>query len=342
MRKYLPSEVINDERLSGILGCPLTVLPILEEKLSDNGCFVRQKKILKRNKKLGFREVYHLELFENPIKELKSYLNECYQPLSCVHGFVHDRSIVTNARLHLCKKMILNVDLENFFESISTETVAKSFEQLGFVSSIALRLAKIATYEDRLVAGFPTSPTIANMVCIEMDTALVDFCSLHNLTYTRYADDLSFSGDNVDVLEEIETIVAQHGFALNQRKTRFYRKGQSQYVTGLTVADSSYPRIPRRFKDKLRQKLYYMDKYGVFSYVERKYNVLDAKYTLDFCHREMNNVKGWIDYINSIEPKLASQYYLQYNKIKKTYESALVEWMESILTKNKDVVQIEA
>jgi RNA-directed DNA polymerase (reverse transcriptase) len=313
---YPPSEVTNDERLAGILRCSVELLPILISKcfpFDDTLCFVRQKKVPKRNKKLGFRMVYKIDLtpIEYPIKAFKFYLNNLYEPLECVHGFVSGKNIVSNATAHLSQDRVLNIDIENFFESIYLDKVSKSFERFGFIPSIAHKLAKISTYEDRLVAGFPTSPTIANIVCIDMDNAIMEFCRIRDLAYTRYADDISISGKNVEVLKDVEAIINSFGFKLNNKKTRLFKKGQSQYVTGLTVSDYLFPRIPRRFKNRLRQRLYYMEKYSIFSHIEREYDCQNESELLDYCRKELNHIKGWIDFIHSIEPLLAKKYYFQ-------------------------------
>ena len=339
---YSPSDVINDERLAGILRCRVEDFPILFAKKLPIGesldyfDLVREKKIPKRNRKLGYRIVYKIDftVIASPIKAFKFYLNSHYTPLDCVHGFLNGRNIVTNATPHISQRNVLNIDRENFFESISSETVAKAFESLGFISAIAKKLADISTYEGRLVAGFPTSPIIANIVCVDLDQAMMDFCGKRNLTYTRYADDISISGDKVDVLKDVEAIINTFDFKLNDRKTRNYKKGQSQYVTGLTVSDFLQPRIPRRFKDGLRQKLYYMNKYGISSHIDRIYKCENESELHDFCNQELNRIKGWIDFINGIEPKVAQKYYSIYNNINAVYQKEIEKYVKEYIEKN--------
>lgn len=331
-----PSEIINDKRLADILRCSEDLLPFLISHSDD----VRQKRIPKKNKKLGFRVVYK-STHDNPIKAFKFYLNELYNPLSCVHGFVPEKNIATNAAVHLSQKYVLNIDIENFFESISDIDVCKAFEQLGFIPTIAQKLAKISTYKGRLVAGFPTSPTIANIVCIDMDKALMTFCETNGLLYTRYADDISISGDVINVLEKIETIINSFGFNLNNKKTRLFKKGQSQYVTGLTISDPLYPRVPRRFKNKIRQKLYYMHKYGIFSYIEHMCSYYDTNELIYNCQKELRSIKGWIDFVHSIEPLLAHKYYQQYNEIYMHYNANLYEYMEREIVNNHHLLHLK-
>lgn len=81
-----------------------------------------------------------------------------------------------------------------------------------------------------------------------MDKELSAICKDRNINYTRYADDLSFSSEDNIELDPLEEIITKYGFTLNTEKTRTYKRGRSQYVTGLTVADKTKPRIPRRIK----------------------------------------------------------------------------------------------
>ena len=144
-----------------------------------------------------------------------------------------------------------------------------------------------------------------------MDAKLLALCSAHQISYTRYADDLSFSGESIECVEDIKAIIAQYGFIINDKKTRIYRKGGPQYVTGLTVVDDTYPRIPRRMKRELRSDIYYIVKYGLGSHIKYKYHLdmhtLDRYYMGDLCLNEARKIVGWIHFINSVEPMVAKR-----------------------------------
>lgn len=259
-------------------------------------------KIPKHNRMRGYRTVYKISnyLISNALKGLKDELEKLYQPKECVGGFVAGRNIAYNAKFHLNKNVVVNLDIKDFFESITNPTVVRMFKSLGFQEEMAQILADVVTYKGVLVAGFNTSPIIANMVCIEMDDELLYLCKQNNIDYTRYADDLSFSGEQVDISEGILGIIVKHGFILNEDKTRIYRRGRSQYVTGLTVADKTIPRIPRSMKKSLRAAVYYIKECGLASHIEHKYgedctnqSIRDA-----LCRREASRVMGWIHYVN--------------------------------------------
>src|SRR5690606_29330555 len=127
------------------------------------------------------------------LKVFKFNLDNIYHPLDCVHGFVKNRNTYSNAKCHLGKKYLLKLDIKDFFESISIDSVRNIFIFLGFQESIANYLSKITTLDDKLVQGYSTSPILANIACVKMDNELIDICKKYNATYTRYADDISIS-----------------------------------------------------------------------------------------------------------------------------------------------------
>ena len=144
-------------------------------------------------------------VIDEPLKELKSiqrkilsYLESISgQPHSCVHGFVIDRSIVTNAQQH-CNprvKHILNIDLENFFPSITFKRVRGALRKHPFYFShpVASLVAHICTREGVLPQGAPTSPFISNVICRGLDRDLKKLARNNRAEYTRYADDMTFS-----------------------------------------------------------------------------------------------------------------------------------------------------
>lgn len=305
---YKPGDITTNTQLAGWLRCSVNDISRLRQKENS----IIKFKIPKKNPKNGYREVYKAEdyLLCNTPKCLKFELSKLYEPLECVGGFIPGRNIAYNAKFHLNKNVVINLDIKNFFESIPFERVIEAFELLGFHNNIATLLADIVTYNKILVAGFNTSPIIANIVCSKMDKELSAICKDRNINYTRYADDLSFSSmDNIES-DTLEKIITKYGFTLNTEKTRIYKRGRSQYVTGLTVADKTMPRIPRRIKKNLRAAIYYIRIYGLSSHIEHKYGISSKSQRIrndSFCRKEAAEILGWIHYINGIEPIFASK-----------------------------------
>jgi RNA-directed DNA polymerase len=258
-------------------------------------------------------------------KNIETSINLTVKFPHCVQGFVKGRSTESNARNHLGKEFLLNLDIKNFFESIRIEDVTRVFQYLGCSLQIAEMLARLCTLDDFLAQGLSTSPVLANVVSMDMDDELLLLSEKYNCVFTRYSDDIAISGnDGLPSKAELAKVLEKNGFEINQAKFKVRKRGQNQYVTGLTVFDEKCPRIPKRIKKRLRLSLYYIYKYGFESHVCKILNIDGRDLETDeikkeevHCHcYELNKkLKGWIDYINSVEPKLAKKYYEQYNLI---------------------------
>lgn len=187
---------------------------------------------------------------------------------SCVHGFVKGRSIKTNAECHVGKKEILCLDIKDFFPSIHIEQVKEVFTNIGYSDEITQKLAELCTHMGVLPQGAPTSPYIANVVFGKIDDSLMRFADQYGLVYTRYADDLTFSGDGEieQYLEPIADMVQKGGFRIQQDKTHVMKDKYRKMVTGLLV--NQKVRVPAAYKKKLRQEIYYCSKYGISQHLE--------------------------------------------------------------------------
>jgi hypothetical protein len=198
------------------------------------------------------------------------------------HGFRAGRSIVTNAQAHCGKLTLLRFDLVDFFPSVSSARVFRIFRSLGYPTGIAKLLMGLCTTRipadvwderpgagdgsdflarQRLVSrhlpqGAPTSPALANLAAHRLDRRLFGLANAAGAIYTRYADDLAFSGggDLARSRKRFEThvavIVHEEGFALNHRKTRMMRAGVRQQVAGVVV--NVGPNIPRSEFDRTK------------------------------------------------------------------------------------------
>ena len=178
-------------------------------------------------------------------------------------GFVRGRSTVTNASLHQQPLLIIKFDLHEFFPTVHYSRVVGLFEQLGYPIKTAKVLAKLTThlrcsdsgsvyYPGVLPQGAPTSPAISNLVCRRLDSRLAGLAKQVGATYSRYADDMTFSfsqePNNIGrILWWIDQICQQEGFAENIKKRRILRKGQKQAITGVVVNNGVHlPRIAKR------------------------------------------------------------------------------------------------
>jgi retron-type reverse transcriptase len=173
-------------------------------------------------------------------------------------------SLRHNVLPHLGKKQVLKLDIENFFPGI----IFPQVQQLAFAKTClpyaaTTLLSHLCCYRDRLPQGAPTSPMLANLVMRPFDDYIGDWCQQQEIAYTRYGDDMTFSGDfdARRVKNKVAGFLGEMGMVLNEGKTRLMRRGQQQIVTGIIVNEST-PRAPREMRRALRQALYYYGKYG--------------------------------------------------------------------------------
>lgn len=186
---------------------------------------------------------------------------EHLEPHEAAHGFRKGRSIITNAMPHVGQDLVINMDLRDFFPSITYPRVKGLFVKMGYSEAEAAIFALLCTEAPRekieidgttwhvaqgprrAPQGAPTSPAIANLITRLLDRRLSGLASSFGLTYTRYADDLTFSGPRPEgkrtgaFLHAVRDIVAEEGFEVHPDKTRLMRRGSRQEVTGLVVND---------------------------------------------------------------------------------------------------------
>lgn len=167
-----------------------------------------------------------------------------------IFGFVVGRSAVQNAIFHSGANHILNVDIKEFFPSITTAQVLSIFESLGYMVDVATMLAELCCLNGNLPQGAPTSPGIANLVLRDLDVELSRISKNAGHTYSRYADDLTFSSQdwiNEAFLSEVADFVGRAGFELKRDKTRFSGREGRMDVTGVVINERPQPtRVWRR------------------------------------------------------------------------------------------------
>ena len=168
-------------------------------------------------------------------------------------------------------------------------------------------MSKLLTINDFLPLGLPASPLLANLICRRLDQSLKSLADEKGAVYSRYADDLTFSsdGDLPDKMD-IQGILIAEGFEMSERKFHRSIRGQSHFVTGLSVSENK-PYIPRRMKHRVRQELYYAQKFGLSQHL-KKINATSLQSAI-------NRIDGTISYINAVEPDLAKRFRTQWQGI---------------------------
>lgn len=214
-------------------------------------------------------------------RKLSQVLYSAYKPKAPVHGFIPGRSIVTNAEQHVRKRYVFNIDIANFFDSIHFGRVRGVFMKppYNLSADVSTVLAQICCFDNKLPQGAPTSPVISNMVCARLDSQLRLLAKEKSCTYTRYADDITFSTslprfptaiacrvdeqDTISIGENLVSIIEGNGFRINFGKVRLQHRTQRQEVTGLTV--NQFPNVDRDFVREISSMLYMWQEFGLIS-----------------------------------------------------------------------------
>ncbi|MGM9804113.1 MAG: reverse transcriptase domain-containing protein [Muribaculaceae bacterium] len=187
-----------------------------------------------------------------------------YKPKYCVNAFTHSRSVVDNALAHVGKNYVYNIDLKDFFTSITAKMVATELCNLGFDPDMSQLLSKICTYpvtvngktQNMLPQGAPSSPILSNICARRLDNRLIGLACRFNLNYSRYADDITFSSNhNVyspggEFITELYSIINHEHMQVNEKKCRLQKRGSRQEVTGLIVNEKV--NVSRKYYKNLR------------------------------------------------------------------------------------------
>jgi RNA-directed DNA polymerase len=250
---------------------------------------------------------------------LNSVLQLIYPRKSCVHGFVLSGNILTNAQTHANQRCLINIDLENFFPSINFGRVRGLFLAYPFFfnEKIATTLAQVCCYKGYLPQGAPSSPIISNFICRRLDNDLLSLATWNKCSYSRYADDITFSTslkvfpndiatfnkNTIELSEKFKGLIVSNGFNINFSKVRFATKYNRQEVTGLIT--NEFPNVNRKFVRHVRAMLHAWEKHGInkaalehfakYNYKNKVSTNLESSYE--------KQLAGKISFIGSIKGK---------------------------------------
>ena len=260
--------------------------PFTEKQLNfycnPNHTFHRYRQFKIKKKSGGVRQITapRTQTFMMMLSAVNEMFRSMYTPSEYAMGFTDGRSVVTNASVHIGMNYVFNIDLKDFFPSIQQARVWGRLRVLpfGFPDSIANLLAGLCcmkeTREDKegnktdvyvLPQGAPTSPIITNMICDKLDYYLSRLAKRFNMNYTRYADDITFSSMHYvyrkdgKFMLELERIIREQGFTINEAKTRLQKRGSRQEVTGIIVSDKL--NVTQKYVRDIRNILYMWDRY---------------------------------------------------------------------------------
>ena len=268
-----------------------------------------------RKKSGGVRKIAAPELLlKGKQARFNFYLQNYYHLVrpQGVYGFVINPNkkeplcnIVENAKMHVNKRYVLNLDLQDFFSSIKAYRVKALFQSdyFRYNEQVATALALLVTYEGTLPTGAPTSPVISNFICLQLDEMLLAFCCDKDIQYSRYADDLTFSSDHEITkshLQDLSTIINSNHFKINPKKTRLKLNHRKQTVTGITV--NKKVNVDRKILKMVRAMLYDALQNGVFKAAKKHFRLKNEMIKTSETYF-LNRLDGYINFIAQVRGK---------------------------------------
>lgn len=226
-------------------------------------------------------------------RNLLHHVLEEFQISEFACAYKKGTSIVDNARPHVGAKLVLKLDIQDFFDQITWILVYQNaFPGTHFPPAIRKMLTEFCCVRDRLPQGAPTSPTVSNLVMRPFDVHMGEWCREREIRYTRYCDDLTFSGafEPEEVIRKVRGFLQVYGFELNRKKTRVLGRGNAQSVTGIVVNEKA--QVSRAYRRKLRQEVYLFDRYGIKTAEGPKND-----------ERERRRLLGKMRYVLSVNPE---------------------------------------
>lgn len=241
---------------------------------------------------------------KQPSRELKAIqrwilrnILEKLSPSPYCKGFMKGIDILDNAKPHVEKQYVLNIDIENFFNNVPASHIYTIFNSIGYTKTFSYQLTNICTVESSLPQGAPTSPALSNLASLRLDYRIGKFCEKNALTYTRYADDITISGNKSSAIKKadwlVERVLMEEGFQINEKKRKVSGPRVKREVTGLVVNNGIG--IGRKKFNFYRTKLFNM------------YKASDSSLPSVY--------KGLHSYLKHVDPKRADMLERYYTKL---------------------------
>lgn len=304
----------------------------------------RYKRILLRKKVPGRSRYRQIHIPEAPLLRIQRWITKNILRNTSAHSasfaYHPNSQPVFAAKEHCGCKWLLKVDIEDFFHNISEGKVYFAFKALGYPSLISFELARITTMtsavdgtviipaanewttiqrykndkEGCLPQGAPTSPMLSNLVMKRTDDRLTALAASYQFKYTRYSDDLAFSTDTKQTLSKMKQfkslVLAEllaSGFKHNRQKTVIRGPGARRIVLGILV-DRAEPRLPKEFKDEIRQHLYYLNSssHGPSKHADTRKMSVSTLY---------HHIRGKIGWAERIEHDYGANCLGEFNKV---------------------------
>lgn len=220
-----------------------------------------------------------------------------YEPVSeHARAYRVAASVKKNAAPHVGASQLLKLDIKDFFDSVLYSTVKeKVFPAVKYSEPIRILLSMLCYFGDKLPQGAPTSPAITNIIMRDFDCEVGKWCAARKIKYTRYCDDMSFSGEfnREELVDFVRERLRAEGYFLNEGKTVYATSSQRRTVTGIVVNEKLS--VPVEYRRKIRSEVFYCKKYGVLDHLSR----LGSTATPE---KYLQGLLGRINYVLQITP----------------------------------------
>jgi RNA-directed DNA polymerase len=260
--------IYNTTNLSALVGYKIGYL---KKAATYTNHFYRKFEIKKKNGKL--------RSLKEPLPSLKEIQNWILENIlykvevsKYAKAYVRKRNILDNVKYHRSRDKVLTLDIENFFGSIKRQNVETIFRGMNYSSNMSNLLSKLCCCDDVLPQGSATSPCLSNIYLKPFDKVISEYCNENSIRYTRYADDLAFSGkfDQELLIELVRRELKKIGLKLNEDKIKLMEQNSRQIITGIVVNDII--QIPKKDRNAIRQEVYYIMKFGLKDHLIRTKN----------------------------------------------------------------------
>ncbi|HEX5001544.1 MAG TPA: reverse transcriptase domain-containing protein [Bacteroidia bacterium] len=358
IRKRYP-QVLNEKQLTGLINHVLGKLyPNVKKPIKFEAKTLRFLAFKKNSRYKTFQipkkngdtrdisaPIASLKLLQKAISVIFTAI---FNPHHCATGFVYQKSIVHNAKIHVDKAFVYNIDLKEFFPStdfrrVKTVLGLNPFNLSGDKEPLAFLIANLCCENGVLPQGAPTSPILTNIVCQRLDRKLFKLSKENGCRYSRYADDITFSSNKDifidDFIDKIEKIVKDEKYNINETKVRLQSWKNRQEVTGLIV--NRKVNVNQSYMGYTRLLLYVWDSFG-FEFAQKRLNSDIDKtkvYLIDSTRKSLTNVlKGRIDFISMVRGKddvIVKRMLEKYQSlVMKTPESVSIDLNSNVETKS--------
>lgn len=335
------SDVNNIEDLCALLNKAISysslhdIKPVLCDELNYYAFISKSnyRQFCIEKKSGGIREIFTPNKRLKEILKLLSFVLQCvFTSNGCSHGFIWNKSIVSNAKCHIGQNYVYNIDLESFFPSIFLPRIINRLRYEPFnLNNDKIKLsnliANLCCTNGKngglafLPQGAPTSPVLSNIICERLDRKLKGLSKKFNIVYTRYADDITFSSkhnvyqSNSLFVRELNKIVVEQNFNINSNKTRLQKRGYKQVVTGLIVNEKI--NVPIKFIKETRTLIHLINRFGLNdAQIIYKGNSYNSRRHINKIRQIDRALKGKLEYIKMVKGSNNTTYLNLLNKYK--------------------------